>query len=348
MIDAGSYPMWVNSVVFTVAAAFVWWSGTRLVVHAERIARATGLTHGVAGLALLATATSLPEVATTVSGARLGASRLVVNNLAGGVAMQTAVLAAADLFAARGALTAFAPNAALLLQGVVLVVLLGATLAAAAGELPAIGHVGLGTVAVFALFLVGLHAARMYEKRPSWLPREADEATLNERSAETEEGHALWRHAAAFAGFAAVTFLAGWTVAVVGKALAEQSGLGSSFVGATLVAASTSLPEVSTTVAAARRGAFAMAVSNIFGSNAFCLALLLLGDVIVTEGPILEAMDASAMFAASLGLLLTGIYLWGLVERRDRTFLRLGVDSWAVLFVYAGGLVVLYRIRGHG
>jgi cation:H+ antiporter len=39
------------------------------------------------------------------------------------------------------------------------------------------------------------------------------------------------------------------------------------------------------------------------------------------------------------------IYLGGLIERRDKVVLRIGVDSLLVLLVYAGGLVVLFRLR---
>jgi cation:H+ antiporter len=51
------------------------------------------------------------------------------------------------------------------------------------------------------------------------------------------------------------------------------------------------------------------------------------------------------MFTASLGLVMTCVYLWGLLERRDRQFLRMGIDSIIVLALYLGGLVVLYTIK---
>lgn len=51
------------------------------------------------------------------------------------------------------------------------------------------------------------------------------------------------------------------------------------------------------------------------------------------------------MFAATLGMVVTCIYLIGLLERRDRTFLRMGYDSAAVLVTYAVGVVGLYFLR---
>lgn len=47
----------------------------------------------------LGIATSLPEIATTVTGAQMGSASLVAGNLFGGVARQIAVLAIADVVA---------------------------------------------------------------------------------------------------------------------------------------------------------------------------------------------------------------------------------------------------------
>jgi hypothetical protein len=52
-----------------------------------------------------------------------------------------------------------------------------------------------------------------------------------------------------------------------GEALSEQTGLGTSFFGAVFLAFSTSLPEISTVVAAVRMRQYAMAVSDVFGTN---------------------------------------------------------------------------------
>jgi cation:H+ antiporter len=63
-------------------------------------------------------------------------------------------------------------------------------------------------------------------------------------------------------------------LATLGSVIATQTGLGSGFIGATLLAAATSLPEISTTTTAVREGNISMAFSNVFGSNSFDLLLL--------------------------------------------------------------------------
>jgi cation:H+ antiporter len=345
-MEFASNPLWVNLCIFAASAALVWWAGSGLVRHAETIANLTGMTQGFVGLLLLATATSLPEVATTASAAASGAARLASNNLLGGVAMQTALLAVVDLVAVRGALTAFAPRAAVLLQGVLVILLLGAALLGGLGNLPQIGHVGAGSLVLPGLFILGLYACRAYDRRPAWIPRDAPAEERPPPDRDDEAGASLRRAGARFSALAGVILIAGWAIAMTGEAVAEQTGLGESFVGATLVAASTSLPELSTTVLAARRGAYGMAISNVFGSNSYDICLLSLADVIYAGGPIASAADRSAAFAACLGIVLTSVYLWGMLERRDTPVLRMGIDSWAVLLLYACGLIVMYRLRG--
>lgn len=147
-------------------------------------------------------------------------------------------------------------------------------------------------------------------------------------------------------GVAALVILAaGWVLARTGDSLARQTGLGSTFVGLALVAGSTSLPELSTSLSAVRRGNHQMAVSNILGTNCLELALFFLADAVYRGGPILAALDRSALVAATVGMVVTCIFLLGLLERRDRTVLGMGVDSLLVLIVYSAGLVGLYAMR---
>jgi cation:H+ antiporter len=147
-----------------------------------------------------------------------------------------------------------------------------------------------------------------------------------------------------FRGFSGIVLLAGWAVAQSADVLAEQTGLGDAFLGATLLALATSLPEVSTTTTASRNGRYTMAISNIFGSNAFDLALLFLADLLYRAGTVMEHAEAPAVFVAAIGAIMTAIYLSGLLERQDRSVLGVGWDSAAAALVYIGGMGVLYFI----
>ena len=102
MLDLNSNPLAANFAVFAVAATFVWLAGTKLSKYVDLFADRTGLGKAFAGALLLGGATSLPELATTLTASYSGAAELAGNNLLGGVVMQIAVLALIDVFVLRG------------------------------------------------------------------------------------------------------------------------------------------------------------------------------------------------------------------------------------------------------
>jgi cation:H+ antiporter len=61
--------------------------------------------------------------------------------------------------------------------------------------------------------------------------------------------------------------------------------------------------------------------------------------------PVLNEVDTFSAFAALLGIAVTAIALVGILERRDTTVARMGVDSIAIVAVYLSGLIVLYQLR---
>jgi len=62
------------------------------------------------------------------------------------------------------------------------------------------------------------------------------------------------------------------------------------------------------------------------------------------EGPIFDAIGPSAAFLGSMGIVVTSLYLWGILARRDKTVFGMGLDSLAVLVVYIGGLAIYWSL----
>ncbi|GAA4467964.1 hypothetical protein [Novipirellula rosea] len=104
-----------NLLIFAFGAVLVWIAGTKLSNYVDLFADRTGLGKAFAGALLLGGATSLPELATTLTASYSGSAELAGTNLLGGVMMQIAVLALIDAFVLRGRpLTLFSPNSSLL------------------------------------------------------------------------------------------------------------------------------------------------------------------------------------------------------------------------------------------
>lgn len=348
-------PVWMLLLVFLLGAVIVWYSGTKLSRWADSIARRTRLGQAFVGVLLLGGATGLPELATSASASALGNAAMAGSGLLGAIAMQLAVLAAVDVVAVRrGALTFFTPKPALLMQGVMLVLMLTLAIAAiAAGEVFVVLGVGAWSAGLLMSYVTALWIIQRYEGDPRWHPdqpggeSEPGEPPVTDDPPETEKtlSHLsmgrIWLY---FALAATGVLIGGFVVARTADAISVRTGMGASLLGATLLALATSLPEVSTTWGAVRIGAYVMAVANILGTNAFSVALLFVADVFYRDGGLLSTLDNGMIFMAALGAVLTCVYLWGLLERRDRSLLRGGYDSIAVLVLYVAGLVVFYFI----
>lgn len=369
-LDLQSQPLLINLLIYAATAVIIWIAGSRVAEYADAIADKTGLGSAFVGLLLLSLATGTPELGTTAAAASAGNAALAVNNIFGGIAMQTAVLVIADLVIAGAALTALIPDPVLLMEGVLLIGLLGLILVAmiTTDLMPDVWGIGLWTPILLGLQVVALFFSYRYQGRRRWVAEmEQSEEDLREQARRavypSEEKYqsavekirnqraryrewSLIRLLTLFGAGTGVILLAGVVLAMTGEALADQTGLGQSFVGATLLAIGTSLPEVSTTITAVRLGNNAMAISNIFGSNANMVLQLFLADLLYREGPILVAVGASGMVSAAIGIVLTVIYLVGLLERQDRTIFGIGIDSAVVAVLYPASLVLLYLLRG--
>ncbi|SEL18941.1 cation:H+ antiporter [Roseovarius nanhaiticus] len=93
-------------------------------------------------------------------------------------------------------------------------------------------------------------------------------------------------------------------------AIAEDFGLSEAFIGLTIVAVGTSLPELATSVVAALRRQSAIAIGNVIGSNIFNVLGILGVTAIISPIPVAPrflVFDLPIMIAASL--LLTGLLL---------------------------------------
>lgn len=374
-----SLPVWLNLVVFGSAAAVVWLAGTRTSRYADAISERTGVGKAFVGALLLGGVTSLPEAATTFTASAIGNAPLAVNNIFGGIAMQIAILAAADAVVGGRALSAIIVRPSLLLEGALLILVLALGAAAILlGDHLWLG-VGVWSAAIFSVSLFGFFLIQRHDPRETWEPEESnpdtgssdedeenspagtqtggngpgearnsgqDENRSSQEGKQQEPQQSSLRGLILKTGLAAAAILAaGYVLSRTADALAEQTGLGSSFVGAVLLAISTSLPEVSTTLGAVRLGEHAMAVSNLFGANILDMSILFLADVVFPGGPVLNEVGRFSIAGALLGILLTAVYLVGMLERRKRVVLRIGFDSLVVLVLYLGGIIVLYQIR---
>lgn len=342
MPDFAALSPWINTAVFLAAAAAVWWAGSRLTRYADAISDMTGLGEAVVGMLLLGGVTSLPEIAVSVSAGLTGNSSLAVSNILGGVALQMVIVVIGDAMLRDRAITSRVAGPTTLLQAIfscllLMMVVLGLTI----GDVAVLGA-GAWTYAILLGGIAMFWLVSRYRRDETWEP---DPPPRHDKGEQQGKPDSLRRAVLLTAGMGAIILVAGWLLSKTGEAIAGQTGLGGNFVGATLVGAATSLPEISTVIVAVQIRRYTMAFADIFGTNMFDVMLIFLIDAVHPGPPVLNGLGDFAVVGALLGIAVTLLYVAGLIERRDRTVLRLGIDSWAVAITYAAGVVALYFLK---
>lgn len=344
-----SIPVYANICIFVVLAGAIWIAGKRLSHLANAIGERTRIGGVLMGLLFLAGITSLPELVTTVTASLKGDAALALNNLLGGIVMQTAILAVTDASLRHASLTSLPPTRTPVIEGVLLIFLLTSLLGIISlGEVALIKGIGAGVVGLAGLYAVLIFALRHYEQNTAGtalVPPGPGRDELRRQRSGTLGGLPLRGLLLRSAAAGVVILVCGILVVDCTVAIADQSRLGSSFIGVTLLATSTSLPELSTTIAAVRFGAHTMAISNIFGSNMIMVLFILPADIFYREGEILREADGIAQMALVSGIFVTAVYVAGLLTRRKPQFLGMGLDSMIVLGTYLLSVYGFYILR---
>jgi cation:H+ antiporter len=354
-----NWPSWLLVVAFVAAAAAIWVAGIALSDQTDVLSTRLHLGSALGGLILLAIATNLPEIAIVASASLSGNLGVAVGNILGGIAIQTVVLVALDAFGVRGQrpLTYRAASLVLVLEAALVVVVLAIVIAGT--QLPKTLIAWRVTPAALLILLAwvgGLlllrRAGRSLPWHESGQPPDGQEhprghsVTTNEQQA-TQRGTGTAKSATIFGCAAAVTLIAGVVLERSGDALADHIGLSGVLFGATILAAATSLPELSTGLTSVRNGDYQLAMSDIFGGNAFLPVLFLLATLL-SGNAVLPQAERIDIYLTALAIVLTLIYAAGLLFCPRRRIARMGVDSLAVIVVYALGVGGLFAIAHTG
>lgn len=342
--------------IFTVSAAVIWIAGIKLSNATDVLSKRFGLGQALGGVILLAIATNLPEIAITTSAAWSGNVSVAVGNILGGIAIQTVVLVALDRFGSRDGppLTYQAASLTLVVEGLLVVAVLVVTIMAA--QLPkdlVMARLTPGAVTIAVFWVLGVWLVGRANRGLPWhettgnAPNSQDKPKGHSKDAATKHGGSTTHAVVVFTLAGLATLVAGTALEKAGDGLADAIGMSGILFGATVLAAATSLPELSTGLASMKLKDYQLAISDILGGNAFLPVLFLLATLVSGKAVLPEASSVD-LYLAGLAVLLTCIYLAGLIFRPKRRVLGMGVDSLVVLVLYAIGTVGLFTIAASG
>jgi len=337
--------MFLSWIFFVVSAGAIVFAGTKLSRYGDQIAELTGLGRLWIGVVLMAAATSLPEVFTTMSAGWIDAPDLAAGNLFGAGMSNMLTLGLIDLLYRQKRVW----------QQAALGHTLTATLAMVLTALAAffvllrveVVHLGVGFESVILLILYVL-GMRLVFRQEDMARRQLEHKAVVEGLAEEPGSDGSRRDALHYAvrGFsigALVLLVAAPVLAWSAERIAEESGMTATFIGTSLVAITTSLPELVVSISAVRLGAFDLAVGNLFGSNAFNMAAFFFADLAYRGGGLLSTVSSTHALTALWAIIMMNIGLMGIIYRAERRFRLIEPDSLLMIVVYVLGLWLLFN-----
>ena len=142
---------------------------------------------------------------------------------------------------------------------------------------------------------------------------------------------------------ASVLVAAGTVLARSGDQIAARTRLGGVWVGSVFLAFATSLPELTTDVAAVRMGAPNLAAGDLFGRSMANMLILALINLLPAGAGIFRKAVLDHALYATLAILLTAVAALAILLRPSVTLLGLGPGSIAIIVVYLAGSRAIFR-----
>lgn len=335
--------------VFGFASLLVWIAGIQLSNTVEHIDKHFHLGQALGGMIFLAITTNLPEIAIVISASLQNNIGIAIGNILGGIAIQTVVLVLLDgvCLGRTAPLTYKAASLPLVLEGVLVIAILVISIIGA--QLPANMIYLRIAPCDFLIVLTWILGLAIIKKARIHLPWHKHGLapdvirSLRQRYPSASKPHTISLVLIYFSLASITTLLAGSLLERAASEIALRLHWSGVLFGSTILAAVTALPEVASGIAAMRMRDYILTVSDIFGGNAFLPTLFLLATLLTGQS-VLPLARHTDIYLAGLGVLLTAIYLFGLVFRSKRQFGGLGYDSLLVLLCYLLGLLGLFYV----
>ena len=309
--------MLLNIILLITGVAVVLWGADRLTEGAVGLAERMGVSQLVIGLTIVALGTSMPEFCVSLVSAIKGTSDLAVGNVVGSNIFNSMLIVGCSAMVApmtilKSTVRKDIPFA--LIASIVLYMMV------VDGNEANITRVEAAVLVVMLLVFMFI-TFRSAKDVPD---------------ADIEERHYMspWK-AVSFLLLGLVCLIVGSNVFVDNAtAIAKSLGVSDAVIGLTIVAGGTSLPELATSIVAARKGNSGIAIGNVLGSNVFNI-LFILG---VTG--VIAPMQIHGITSLDLSMMIISMILLWLFSYTKLTIERWEGAMLALLFVgYMGWLI---------
>ena len=328
---------------FFLCAGIIFFAGRKLSIYGEAISDLTGLGKAWVGMILMSTVTSLPElVAGFSSTTLLGSADLAVGNMLGSCAFNLGILAIMDAFVPKqkSIFSIGSPSHILAASlGIILMGIVGLGLFLA-DDIAITSGIGITSISFIVIYLFSIRLIYLYNKKPGNLDRK------NALESSKAPKITLKKAILFYLIYAVVTIGAALFLPYFGEHIAEQTGMGKTFVGTLFLAASTSLPEIAVSFAAIRRGHVDLALGNLLGSNLFNIFILALNDLFYVNGHLLKDASEFHLVSVLAVIAMSAVAIIGLTFRTENKRFLLAWDAVLIFGIYLLNMILLFRMSG--
>lgn len=322
---------------FFFCATVIFLAGKRLSFYGDLLAELTGMGKALLGMILMAAVTSLPELMVGISSVTVvGSPDLAVGDILGSCAFNLGILSLMDLFTNKdhplfGHVSISHILAAAF--GIILIVLAGMGLFLNE-DIIITPWLGLTSISFAVVYVLSMNTLFRYQKSHSPNPEEEDN-----HSTALSLRQVILRYSL----FAVIIIAAALALPHFAETIADKTGLGKSFMGTVFLAISTSLPEISVSLAAVKLGSVDMAVGNLLGSNIFNIFILFLDDLFYTKGHLLKDASDGNLLTVFFVAIMAAVVIIGCIfpGRRKRIFMSW--DTLIILLLYIINMILLYH-----
>lgn len=297
-----------------LGAVVVLWGADRLTDGATALAQRMKIPQIVIGLTVVAMGTSMPEFFVSLMSALHGTSDLAVGNIVGSNIFNTMAIVG---IAAVVAPMTISRNT--VRKDIPFAVLASALLLMMCYNLEISRWEAAVLFVVFIIFMV--YTVRMGMKN-------GDEQAIE------QPPMALWKSVGLLI-LGLLCLVGGSDLFVNGaKSVAKMLGVSDAVIGLTVVACGTSLPELATSIVAARKGQSAIAIGNVIGSNVFNILMILgvTGMVLPMNIQGITTLDLSVMMGSMVLVWLFSFTKYT-VERWEGALLTVGFIGYMTWLV---------------
>ena len=313
--------VWVK---FAICAVLILLAGRSVAKYADVIAIKTGMSRLWIGIIIVSVATSLPELFTGIGSVTFAdAPDMAIGNVFGANSYNMLNIAILDILSGKTPILSALSSGQLLTAALSLILVMLATAGIALSK-------GGFSVVIFVSYFV-----------LAWIIYKNEPKSVKQPDSAGTAGKAIFYFIIA----AFVIAATGIWLAYIGKELSTVFHLGESFVGSLFLGLTTTLPEITVSVAALLMGAKEIAIANMIGSNLFNMTIIFVDDMLYAKAPILEAVSGAHVWQGCIVMAMTAIVIIAMVTKVKRKFFNVSWYTPALVIIFLLGTYISFQMR---